>query len=206
MALRHFSSLDVNGVRALASPRQQILQAALACFDEKSYEATTIAAICKASGASNGSLFHHFGSKEGLAAALFLSALESYHDALILNLAEKSKLEDGLRHMVSCHIRWVVEHRQEAKFLFEQSRAQWMSSIKGAQKSENQRFALAINTWRKPLIDAGELSDEDRAIFFSQVIGPAQLLARMWLSGSRDDDLREHIDTLSDYAIRAFSQ
>lgn len=189
----------------MAPSRQKILQAALVCFDQNSYEATTTAAICKASGVSNGSFFHHFGSKEGLAAQLFLSALCSYHDAVLSELSSKLNLELGLRHLITAHVSWVSEERQQAQFLFEQSRAQWMSSIRDEQVSENKRFADGIKAWREPLLEAGKLPEMADAVFFSLVIGPAQMLARQWLSSRSQDDLKIHIPTLGDFAVAAFN-
>ena len=38
--------------------RERILDAALEEFDERGYEATTVASICRRAGVSNGSFFH----------------------------------------------------------------------------------------------------------------------------------------------------
>lgn len=187
----------------MATAKQLILQAALACFDDKGYEATTTSAICTASGVSNGSLFHHFGSKEGIASALFLSALVSYHEALLSGLQPDMSAEDGIEYMISSHISWVVEHRVEAQFLFEQARAEWLSSISVAQKQENQRFAEGISQWRDPLITAKKIRPVVREIFFSQLIGPAQLMVRRWLTAKDNQDLRLQIPVLNECAARA---
>ena len=55
---------------ARSSRKQEILQAALACFTEFGVEATTIEMIRDRSGASIGSLYHHFGNRERIIAAL----------------------------------------------------------------------------------------------------------------------------------------
>lgn len=47
--------------------RATILKAALGCFIGQGVEATTIDDIRRASGSSIGSLYHHFGNKEGIA-------------------------------------------------------------------------------------------------------------------------------------------
>ncbi len=49
--------------------RDQILAAALGAFAEKGFAAATIEDVRERSGASTGSIYHHFGDKEGLAAA-----------------------------------------------------------------------------------------------------------------------------------------
>lgn len=51
--------------RGVAS-REKVLEAALGILHRDGYGALSISAICKASGVSNASLYHHFGDKAGL--------------------------------------------------------------------------------------------------------------------------------------------
>ena len=52
------------------SRRQAILEAALTCFTSKGFTETTMEDIRKLSGASTGSIYHHFENKEMLARSL----------------------------------------------------------------------------------------------------------------------------------------
>lgn len=187
----------------LSSTRQSILDAALNSFNQVGYEATTVAAICQSSGVSNGSFFHHFGSKEGLAGALFLAALSSYHAELVAGLSHAPTAPKGIVRLISAHVRWVVAHRVEARFMFEQIRSEWLAPIQVEQQAENMRFAKEVEAWRKPLIDKGEMEDVPALAFFSQLIGPAQLLCRVWLSSQAASDPNQHIEFLTKCAIRA---
>src|SRR5690349_25121687 len=65
------------GARASATGarRQAILDAALECFSTLGYDQTTLADIRARSGASTGSIYHHFGSKERIAASLYLDGI-----------------------------------------------------------------------------------------------------------------------------------
>lgn len=187
----------------MSPTRQALLDAALNAFNQMGYEATTVAAICQSSGVSNGSFFHHFGSKEGLAGALFVAALESYHAALIEMVADGPTAQQGITRLISAHVRWVADHRAQARFMFEQTRAQWLAPIQVEQQAENMRFANAIEAWRKPLVGKGDMQDVPALPFFSQVIGPAQLLCRVWLSNPAASDPNQHVDFLTQCAIRA---
>jgi AcrR family transcriptional regulator len=60
--------------------RTRILKAALACFTADGYEQTTTARIRERSGVSNGTLFHHFPTKEAIADALYVQAMSSYQE------------------------------------------------------------------------------------------------------------------------------
>jgi AcrR family transcriptional regulator len=58
--------------------REQILTAALSCFGEKGYHASTMDDIARASDLSKGSLYWHFSSKE----EVFLALVDSFSDEL----------------------------------------------------------------------------------------------------------------------------
>ena len=58
--------------------RESILEAALGCFLEKGYIATTINDIREASGATTGSIYHFFDGKGALAMALLEDAVAGW--------------------------------------------------------------------------------------------------------------------------------
>lgn len=58
--------------------RESILEAALGCFLEKGYIATTINDIREASGATTGSIYHFFDGKGALASALLEDAIAGW--------------------------------------------------------------------------------------------------------------------------------
>ena len=70
-------------INRYGSARDAILRAGLRTFDSVGFDDATVASICASAGASNGSFFHFFGSKKGLAAELFLASLRSYHAAML---------------------------------------------------------------------------------------------------------------------------
>jgi AcrR family transcriptional regulator len=67
-----------------ASPevRRQILDAALELFSGRGYFNTSVQDIRRAAGVSVGSIYHHFGSKEGIAKALYDGILEQLDRAV----------------------------------------------------------------------------------------------------------------------------
>ena len=54
----------------------RILKKALELFSSKGYEATAVREICEASGLTKPTLYHFFGSKEGVYRALVEGALQ----------------------------------------------------------------------------------------------------------------------------------
>ena len=187
----------------MTTAREDLLAAGLAVFDRDGFEGATVAAIRTRARASNGSFFHFFGSKKELAGTLFLEILARYHSAVIAAVDESCTAREGVARLIRAHLEWVVNSRREARYLFEISRGEWTEEIRGAQRTQNSRLAEAVQRWRAPLIERGELLPMTSSVFFSQIIGPAQIFCRAWLSGRDRADPREQADILIACAIRA---
>jgi AcrR family transcriptional regulator len=187
----------------VTTAREDLLAAGLAVFDRDGFDGATVAAIRTRARASNGSFFHFFGSKKELAGTLFLEILARYHSAVIAAVDESCTAREGVARLIRAHLEWVVNSRREARYLFEISRSEWTEEIRGAQRTQNSRLAEAVQRWRAPLVERGELLPMSSSLFFSQIIGPAQIFCRAWLSGRDRADPREQADVLIACAIRA---
>jgi AcrR family transcriptional regulator len=187
--------------------RQDLLAAGLAVFDRDGFEGATVAAIRTRARASNGSFFHCFGSKKELAGTLFLEVLQTYHAAMLaaIDADFDSALgaRDGIGRLVHAHLDWVVNNRREARYLFEISRSEWTEEVRDAQRTQNARLGDGIEAWRAPLIARGELWPMSATLFISQIIGPAQIFCRAWLSGRDHSDPRLQAEILIACAVRA---
>jgi len=170
----------------VTTAREDLLAAGLAVFDRDGFEGATVTAIRTRARASNGSFFHFFGTKKELAGTLFLETLGRYHAAVVAAVDRPCGAREG-----------------EARYLFEISRSEWTDEIRGAQRAQNSRLAEAVERWRAPLVERGELLPMTATLFFSQIIGPAQIFCRAFLSGRDRADPRDQIETLIACAIRA---
>ena len=184
------------------SVRDDLLAAGLFVFDRVGFEAATVAAIRARARASNGR-FHVFGSKKELAGALFLEVLRHYHAAVLAALDPMPSAGQGIDRLIRAHLDWVVSSRREARYLFEISRSEWSEDVRDAQRAQNARLAEGIERWRAPLVAGGELLPMTPVMFVSQLIGPAQIFCRAFLSGRDRADPRSEADTLVACANRA---
>jgi len=75
--------------------------------------------------------------------------------------------------------------------------------LREQQRALNARLADGIERWRKPLVERGELVAMPQAVFASQIIGPAQIFCRAYLSGRERGDPRLQADQLVACAVRA---
>ncbi|MCK1710067.1 MULTISPECIES: TetR/AcrR family transcriptional regulator [unclassified Bradyrhizobium] len=186
-----------------ADVRDGLLAAGLAVFDRVGFEGATVAAIRARARASNGSFFHAFGSKKELAGALFLQVLQHYHAAMLAALDPTPDAGQGIDRLIRAHLDWVVTSRREARYLFEIARSEWSEDVRDAQRAQNARLAEGIERWRRPLVERGDLLPMAPVMFISQLIGPAQIFCRAFLSGRDRADPRSEADTLIACAIRA---
>ena len=170
----------------LATRPQEILDAALECVAEKGYAATTIADVRARSGASVGSIYHHFGDKEGIASALYVESLRDYQEGLASLLAGAPAAERGIRGMVGHHLGWVRRRPRHARFLFENREA--AASATDEIEALNRSLFAVVREWLRPHQASGEIRRMPLELLYVVVLGPSQEYARHWLRGPDADD------------------
>jgi AcrR family transcriptional regulator len=178
--------------------QKEIIQAALACFIEKGFTATSVADICSKAKASTGSVYHHFKSKSQLAAAVYLSGIRDYQEGMLAALKDQVAARDGIFALVAFHLKWVDGHRAWAQFLFHQRHAEFMGGTEEELHQLNARFAFGMAAWFQKHIKDGRLKALPRDIFISLLLGPAQEYARQYLAGYGVSDI--------DTAVRQIAQ
>jgi AcrR family transcriptional regulator len=169
-------------VRA-GSRRAAILAAALAEFTTHGVAGASIDDIRRRSGASVGSIYHHFGGKEGVAGALYIEGLGDYQDGFLATLRNAASTKDGVEEAVLHHAEWVSSHRELARFLLLGRDARLVVGAELPLRELNRRFFLAVGRWTRPRVRAGELRRLEPELMTALWIGPSQELARHWLAG-----------------------
>jgi AcrR family transcriptional regulator len=175
--------------QATALRRSQILDAALACFTAKGYAATTMADVRRASGASIGSIYHHFASKEELAAALYVEGLRDYQRGAAAVLREHPGAEEGTRALVQHHLGWVTANPDLAQYLMSSREAEVVLATRGPLRELNRAFFGEIEAWLEAHRAAGRIRPLPFDVHHAILIGPCQELARLWLAGRTTTDL-----------------
>ncbi|QSL92602.1 transcriptional regulator, TetR family [Pseudomonas sp. NFACC19-2] len=185
---------------ARPSRKDEILRAALACFTEHGVDVTTIEMIRDRSGASTGSLYHHFGNKERIIAALYLAGTEQYAELLQRGFASAASAEACVKLLVTSYIDWVVANPDWARFiLHSRSRVEAGEMGDALREANRQHFSQILTALaeyrRQGLFKA--LPDD---CFASVVIGPTHDLARNWLAGRTQSELSECRELLAQIA------
>jgi AcrR family transcriptional regulator len=183
--------------------RDRILDAALDSFSEHGFAGSTIEDVRLRSGASVGSIYHHFGGKEGLAAALYVDGLAGYQRGLLRALRDNDGAEAGIKAVVRHHLRWVQSHRKLAGFLFEHREPEVRMASQGPLRELNRDLFAELDEWLGRHIAAGAIEDLSRDAFYAVVIGPAQEVSRHWLAGRTEAGLGRLETELADAAWKA---
>jgi AcrR family transcriptional regulator len=176
-----------------ASPmrQRQIIEAALTCFTEKGFPATSIANICNKAGASTGSVYHHFKSKGKLAAAIYLEGIRDYQAGMLESLAKQKTAKEGISAIIHYHLTWVKRHPEWARFLFQKRHAEYMDDTEDRMKQFNAEFAKGMSAWFAAHIEAGTIRPLPRDVFIALLLGPCQEFARMVVSGYARTDVAQ---------------
>ncbi|WP_421220510.1 TetR/AcrR family transcriptional regulator [Aeromonas enteropelogenes] len=100
----------------MTDKRRQILDAALALCAEDGLQGAATARIAKAAGVANGTLFHHFPSKEALILQLYQDVKQRM-GAAICEANPALSLREQTRHYWQLAMAWMLAHPNELKFV-----------------------------------------------------------------------------------------
>jgi AcrR family transcriptional regulator len=164
--------------------RRAILDAALECFSTLGYDQTSIADIRERAGASTGSIYHHFGSKEQIAAALYVSGVRQTQAAGLEALLRTRTGRTGVAALVGAYVDWVVAHPELARFLFAMRHAPFVETEDATIDDLNRDMHVRAATWFAARIEAGELPDLEPSLRSALVFGPCRVWAGSWLRGT----------------------
>jgi AcrR family transcriptional regulator len=167
------------------SRRDQILEAALACFLASSVAGTTVDDLRRRSGASVGSIYHFFGSKERLAAELYLDTLSSYQTSFLDTLHTSRTARAGVEGVVRHHLRWVADRPDRASYLFHCREPEVTAASEQGANTLNERFYQQASDWLAGHVQHGHIRSLPPKLYHALWMGPALEFARLWLAGRR---------------------
>lgn len=166
-----------------AQSKRRMLAAALTCFNEHGIEPTTIEMVLARCNASVGNLYHHFGSKEGLVAALFFCALQDQAALVDEELAKARTLQEGVAAMVYSYVDWVSAQPELARFMFQARSSVSKGPYAPELQQRNRQRAKLVMSWMSEPGRTGRLKDWPAELMLSVIIGAAENYSRAWLSG-----------------------
>jgi AcrR family transcriptional regulator len=174
--------------------RDRLLQAARHRFAVDGALVPTLDDVRRESGVSVGALYHHFPDKPALAAAVYAQLIGEYQAGFVAMLRDHDTAEAGIRGGVAYHLRWVTEHRGEARLLL----GDRLDSA--ALRDANRDFFAAVRDWWRPHHTYGVLRPMRLGITAALWLGAAQEYSRHWIAGEEAAMPTEAVDTFADAA------
>jgi AcrR family transcriptional regulator len=152
--------------------RETILRCARELFLEKGFAATTIAEIRAASGATTGSIYHAFGSKEGIALALVRDAIAAW--TLVTRSLQRSEdAEDLIRATVEGLLTWAGDDPVGFQVL-DQLRSQGESGAAGSELFQMLEVGRATSrVVLKDFVADGTIRAIDACLAQALILGPS---------------------------------
>lgn len=174
--------------------RDRLLQVARRRFAVDGALVPTLDEVRREAEVSVGALYHHFPDKPALAAAVYAQLISEYQAGFVTMLRDHDIAEGGIRGGVAYHLRWVTEHRGEARLLLGDP----LDSA--ALRDANREFFAAVRDWWRPHHAYGALQPMRLGVTAALWLGPAQGYSRYWITGEEAKMPRDAVDTFASAA------
>jgi len=145
-------------------------------------ERSTVAEICRASDCSVGSLYHHFGSKEGVAGALFIDAITQLNEDLLRRLRLCRSVASGVKTVVTQYSDWVSAHPDLARYLH-CSEVQFTAADRDELHWLYADHIKAVFEWFHPHVAGGQMRSLPLETYVPLISGPIRDYTRQWVNG-----------------------
>lgn len=189
-----------------AARRRAILDAAAECYHAGGLEAVTIEAVAARSGASVGSIYHHFGNKNAVLRGLFLAALEPYRQEMQTVLGRARSAEDLVKGPVRHYLQWVAANPHQARLINTIRHALRDTPEDTELKADRHAFYAPLKELFASGVSQGQVRDLPFPLVVVIIMGPANELARQWLREPGEEDLAQYADVLADAAWRSVAR
>ncbi len=177
--------------------RKRLLDAALAVHESAGADGFTVQAVLAESGVSLGSLYHHFGSFDGLAAALYTRCMAALLDAIVAALERARTPRGGVRAVVTSYLAFVTDQPAQARFIHASAYASYLPAHADTIATMKQTRMARMAAWLAPHVAAGAIVALPDPLTEMLLIGPVAELSRRWLNGA-DADLAKAARLLPD--------
>ena len=180
-----------------AARRLEIILAALDCFNELGFAETSMADIRRRSNASTGSIYHHFKSKEQLAAEVYLEGIRDYQEGFLEVLEQRESAREGIFAVINYHLDWVSKHPDWTRYLFQKAHAGFMATAKDVFAGLNAEFMRRCAQWIGWHVKSGTIRRLPPDMYVSILLGPLMEYTRLFIAGQ--------VCTQPDHAVKALA-
>lgn len=181
---------------AIPSPEPidcRILSAALDLFVENGYHNVSIHHIQRQAGVSIGSIYNHFGGKEGVARALYKHILHEIEQVVDDAVRAESSPTLQCQHLIRDLFSYTETHRTIISFIFHAKHTEFLPQEPHAWDSAP---FVKMRGMVKHGMECGELQGTEPFVTASAVFGGAIRMIQLRLENKLDKPLPAYLDEL----------
>jgi TetR/AcrR family acrAB operon transcriptional repressor len=175
-----------------ASTKQRLIDAATNLFANKGYGATSVKDISSAAGISEGSIFWHFESKQGLLFAVVDQALAGWEAEILAPLLEQAAQPGSAAAIVEAHRRFALANPEVGERLFLKLAGEALTPgapLQSAYQDIYDRFREHGCRWIEASRRAGWIrADVDAAATSTVIVGALAGISLQWCIGGKTMD------------------
>lgn len=188
-------------LQSSSSSRDRIIAAATELFLAAGVESTSVAEICRAAGVSNGSFFHHFPNKEGLALEVTLELRREYWEHLLSALEPCADPMEGIARTVRAGFEYQRLHPDRYR-LSRSDEAPWMRGNEQRIRDDNAPYRGRAAMWIATHAAAGRLPVYAPEVYGALMFGTPHWVARNAHSRGAPTDM----DAVAEELVRAIQK
>jgi AcrR family transcriptional regulator len=190
---------------ARGASRRAVLKHALHCFNAGGIEAATIEDLRAGSGQSVGTIYHHFGNKEGVAAVLFFAGFDDQSRAIAERTEAAPDAHAVVAELVAAYVGWVTALPELAAFLFMARETIAQGPYGAALRERLEARYGPIDLRLAEGVRAGLIAELPGELMPALVLGGAESYCRAWLAGRRQARPTAYAGLLAEAAWRGIA-
>jgi len=187
--------------------RDELLDAALACFARRGLLGTRIEDIRRAAGASPSSVYNLFDGLPSLTVALLGRTFERLFAHVISRARAEDRPDAAVRALVDGQLEWVLGHEDEARFMYGAMALELATAEREELAELKAKLAVPVIEHLASLAGEGALPAWPASTLEFIVLGPAHEACRRYLAGAPVDlaGLRQLLPDVAWESVSAFA-
>lgn len=188
------SAATASGTRGRASRRRdglrrrdELLDAALACFARRGLLGTRIEDVRRAAGASPSSVYNLFDGLPSLTIALLARTFERLFAHVTSRVLAEHRPDAAVRALVDGHLQWVLGHEDEARFMYGAMALELAKTAREELAELKARLAVPVMEHLTSLAVENAWPPWPASTLEFVVLGPAHEASRRYLAGGPVD-------------------
>lgn len=189
-------------IKPTANAFDKVLQTAIRLFTQQGYFNTSVPDIVRVSGVSTGSIYHHFGDKEGIARVIFDSLVERM-EAEFSDIERQYDTAEAQCQAVTKRLFQITEEEPEVMtyMLFVKHKEFMPESAPVCSSRPFTQMRRMVSNG----MEAGEIRSMDEMVAASSVFGGVLRMMSLKLDGVLQHPLEEYLDEVWHCAWKSVS-